>query len=169
MIKLAANPSEQNSPALAAKTGRWRTVIVGCLLPLHTGILLASPAFSQQHPMFTRIQDSPRAASWTQEERQQIMRFYEPIGLNNSSHWHDWDCCQTYRCFPARPGSVKWTPNGIAITHPDGDVLLYSEHDPMWKPKTGAGLFDPRDHICWEKNADGEWFPLCGYRAEVMG
>lgn len=117
------------------------------------------------------VEVDPRySTTWTEEERQQIYRYYLPIkGLTNSSHWHDWDCCQSYRCFPARPGSVKWTPNGIAITHPDGDVLLYSEHDQMWKPKSGAGLLDPRYHICWEKDEQGEWTPLCGYGAEVMG
>jgi hypothetical protein len=122
----------------------------------------ATPALAQEEHI--------NRQSWTSEERQQIWRFYEPItGLTNSSHWHDWDCCQSYRCFPARPGSVRWTPQGIAITHPDGDVLLYSEYDPMWKPKTGKGLEDPRYHIYWEKDAAGEWFPVCGYRGEVMG
>ena len=110
-----------------------------------------------------------RNTSWSQDERAQIERFYERISpLSRSSHWHDWDCCQSYRCFPARPGVIKWTPDGIAITRPDGDVLLYAEDDPIWKPKTGKGLEDPRYHVCWEK-VRGEWTVLCAYGAEVQG
>jgi hypothetical protein len=107
--------------------------------------------------------------NWTPAQRRQIYRYYEPVtGLTNSSHWHDWDCCQSNRCFPARSGSVKWTPNGIAIVHPDGDVGLYSEHDERWKEKKGAGLKDPRAHICWEIEG-GKWVLICGYRGGVQG
>lgn len=114
-------------------------------------------------------EDIPRYQSWTPEQRAQIERYYERISLlSRSSHWHDWDCCQSYRCFPARPGVVKWTPDGIAITHPDGDVMLYSELDPMWKPKSGEGLNDPRYHVCFEV-VQGEWTVLCAYGAGVHG
>ena len=116
-------------------------------------------------------QDAPKREirSWTTEERAQLFRFYTPIAsLTNSSHWHHWDCCQSNRCFPARPGSVVWTVTGIAITHPDGNAFLYSEHDEIWKPKQYAGLDDPRYHVCWEKDADGEWFPICAYRGWAL-
>lgn len=123
----------------------------------------ASLAHGQDIITYSRFQ------SWTPEERAQLQRYYEPIGMQSrSTHWHDWDCCQSYRCFPARPGVVKWTPDGIAVTHPDGDVHLYSENDEMWKPKKGEGLSDPRDHICFEREND-EWIILCGYRAGVQG
>ena len=125
-------------------------------------MFVVSPALPQNAPERT-------IRSWTTEERAQIFRFYQPIAdLTNSSHWHDWDCCQSNRCFPARPGSVKWTPDGIAITHPDGNMFLYSEHDPMWKPKQYAGLKDPRYHVCWERDAEGGWFPVCAYHGQVM-
>lgn len=111
----------------------------------------------------------PRGQSWTEQERAQIHRYYEPISvLSRSSHWHDWDCCQTYRCFPARPGVVKWTPDGIAITMPDGNVQLYDSEDPMWKLKKGEGVNDPRYHICFEVEG-GEWIALCGYKGGIHG
>lgn len=116
-----------------------------------------------------KTQEAFPTRQWTQEQREQIYRFYEPIsGLTRSSHWHDYDCCQTYRCFPARPGSVRWTPDGIAITHPDGDVHLYAEDDPIWKQKKAEGVNDPRAHICFEVE-NGEWITLCGYKAGIHG
>lgn len=137
----------------------WRIaagVLAVAAIALSTSPLWAQEAFN-------------KGLSWTEEERAQIERYYERVSpLSRASHWHDWDCCQSYRCFPARPGVVKWTPDGIAITHPDGDVFLYAEDDPIWKPKRAEGLLDPRYHICFEKERD-QWVVLCGYGAEVQG
>ena len=124
-------------------------------------LILSSSATAQDAIDFTR--------GWDEEERRQIHTYYERIGpMSRSEHWHHWDCCQSNRCFPARPGAVRWTPDGVAITHPDGGVLLYAEDDPIWKPKQGAGLTDPRYHVCFEKQGD-EWIVVCAYSAQVMG
>jgi hypothetical protein len=124
-------------------------------------VLMSGLAHAQEGRDFAR--------GWTEKERRQIYQYYLPIkDLTNSSHWHHWDCCQSNRCFPARPGSVRWTPDGIAITHPDGGVLLYSESDPIWKPKQGAGLNDPRYHVCFERQG-ADWIVVCAYSAQVMG
>lgn len=105
---------------------------------------------------------------WTEEERVAIERYYEPISpLTRSSHWHDYDCCQSNRCFPARPGSVRWTPDGYAISLPDGSVVLHGEHEPIWKARQGAGVNDPRAHVCLEREADGSWFVVCAYKPGV--
>jgi len=125
--------------------------------------LMVTPALGAAHENIRFPQ------SWTPEQRAAIERFYERVSpLSRSTHWHDWDCCQSNRCFPARPGSVRWTPDGVAVTMPDGDVMLVAEDDPLWKPKTGKGLEDPRYHVCFEMAGD-EWTIICAYAAEVHG
>ena len=108
-------------------------------------------------------QESIAFEHWTAQDIAQIHRYYYPISpTNNSEHWHDWDCCGSQRCFPARANTVKWTPDGIRVTLPDGSVEVAGEADGRWKARTG-GLNDFRDHICLESTS-GVWRVRCGYR-----
>lgn len=134
------------------------------------GALIAALLWVGVTPVLAEMADPPPTRmSWTEEEITQILTYYDKISvLSRSSHWHDYDCCQTYRCFPAKPGSVKRTLSGNwAITYPDGQVVEHHDDETIWKPKRAEGLNDPRAHVCFEK-VNGRWTVLCAYRAEIF-
>lgn len=151
MIEFAARPSEQSSPACAAKTGRWRSVIVGCLLPLLTGVHTASPAFSQNH-----------------EHHNQYMPAALPDGMLRYYEAHDWNpagphpfsafCCDRRDCGFAKPGSVTWTPQGYRVLMPDGEVQIVPEDSPAIRTQYEPGFAHEHRHAACilPKNGAGE-------------
>ena len=77
-------------------------------------------------------------ARWGAENWDRIMQFYFPHDHSHGMWFNQYgkNCCSGTDCFPARPGTVKWTLDGYRVVLPDGGYALLSEdgNDPKIKP-----------------------------------
>ena len=97
-------------------------------------------------------------------ELQMVYMLYYPVGpSSNSSHHHNYVMCRSHFCFPARPGSTKWTPDGIRVVLPDGSHEIVPENSHLWLKREGTLLQDWRDHICFNY-FKGRWSFRGGFR-----
>lgn len=156
MIKLAANSSKQHSLVLAAKTGRWRTVIVGCLLPLQACILWASPAFSQ-----VRFPVVPEGHG---------IGAHPEHGRHSHPCLSTW-CCTFKDCRPLADGVVHVTRDGYSIPLPNGkrETVKFTDQRIRQPNRDCLGSeqwseFIARDWGCYNE-VDGEWRVRCFYPA----
>lgn len=108
---------------------------------------------------------------WDAEERAQINEYYFPVSPDyHSTHWHDATCCESHRCFTARPGSVEFTPNGnhVEVRMPDGRIERVARDSKIWKERKDAGLLDSRFDMCFEKDSKNRWQLRCGYMGQAL-
>jgi hypothetical protein len=108
-------------------TGMWLAVVAILVVMF---ALYARDAKAQEK----YVADTPEAF-WG-EKWPDIMRLYYP---HDHSHgmWFNrkTNCCGGKDCFPARPGTVKWTPDGYRVLMPDGGFALVPEEKAPYNPE----------------------------------
>lgn len=126
MIEHSASVPPCTLTARVPKTGRWRWLVVGGLLPL-VAFSTASPAFSQQHNHSNQYSRQAGLPSG-------MLRYYEPHVWTKGKHPFSSYCCNQRDCGFAKPGSVTWTPDGYRVMMPDGHVQIVPEDSPAIRP-----------------------------------
>lgn len=88
---------------------------------------------------------------WGAEDWSLIMQFYFPHDHKHGLWFNRYgkNCCSGTDCFPARSGTVKWTPEGYRVVMPDGGYALMPEEKIKPNPDD---VTDLRPTICMIKN-----------------
>lgn len=142
MINELAPILPRNYSLRGAKTGRWRSSVVGVSLTL-IGLPQASPAFS-----YTQELDSYLASKFvvTEVRPTLVHDFYS--GSRNPVTGSS--CCGKSDCVPIPPGDVKYGNGSITFRYPlDGQYYTIPLNQTLPSP-------DGQNHGCvWGRNHEG--------------
>jgi hypothetical protein len=92
-------------------------------------ILLLATLTKPAHPV-----DGPRPSPISPEgfwgkDWPDILQFYYPHTHSEDGEWFNKEknCCGGKDCLPARPSTVRWTPEGYRVVMPDGGYAIIPE------------------------------------------
>lgn len=109
----------------------WRFfAAISLFLCAMTIIAFAQDVHPRQHPAVNENQytQSPEK-HWGEEDWADILQFYYPHDHQHGTWFNNYgkNCCGGKDCFPARAGTVKWTPDGYRVVLPDGGYAIVPE------------------------------------------
>ena len=87
-----------------------------------------------------------------------ITQFYYPHTHSRGAWYNQYgkNCC-TNDCFPARPGTIKWTPEGWRVIMPDGiQALVPLDYKQLFIKPNPDGVKEDRAIACFYRSGFGE-------------
>lgn len=128
-----------------------RVIIVLWAVVVAIGLLLFWMA-----PARADAQYVPQSAeSYWGDKWPDIQQFYYPHDHQHGTWFNNYgtNCCGGQDCFPARKGTVKWTPEGYRILMPDGGYAMAPEEKAPFNPEE---VTEDRATVCLVHYGYGE-------------